>query len=743
MIARLRRLLLVPAAALILIGAPALAIDEPNLGRPTTTHVELLAAPASPNARSAPPAATPTTEPSATTTPTTTGPSTTTTPPTTTTGVPSVTVATSGWSAVAEVDADLVGVTWSGDPTTEFRIEARYDGGEWRPAGEIASDDLGADDGLADAASAAAARRTDNPNATEPVWLGGADAVRVTIVNGSADAVTLEAVDTEEISAPGGSAGALGVSFPGAPDRAGYALALVLAGVALTAVAVGWSPWRSRRQVALLVVIVLLAPAAASHAAVPNQPVMTMRSQWGGDLAWNPSADCAPGPEIARTFKFAVVHHTVNSNTYAPPDSTGIVRAIWQYHVGTLGYCDIAYNFLIDRYGKIFEGRRGGIDMAVIAAHTGGFNTASTGVAWIGTWTAEQPPQAAWDAMVNLLAWKLSVHGVDPKLGFTTTSNGGGSRWPAGTVVSFPSAIVGHRDLWPTECPGDAFYPRMAELRAAVQPKIGFNAPVDRWEGLGGFMVAHPAVAAWSAGRLDVFVQGTDGQLWHKWYANGWSGWEPLGGVLTDGPAAAAWSAGRLDVFIRGTDGQLWHKWYDGWWSGWEPLGGGLIDGPAVAAWLAGRLDVFVRGTDSQLWHKWYDGRWSGWEPLGGVLTDAPAAASWDAGRLDVFVRGTDAQLWHKWYDGGWSGWEGLGGVLKDAPAATSWEEGSLDVFVRGSDDQLYNKSYGDTWSLWEPLGGILTDGPGAAAWAPGRLDVFVRAIDAQLFHKWFDGAWS
>ena len=120
---------------------------------------------------------------------------------------------------------------------------------------------------------------------------------------------------------------------------------------------------------------------------------MTMRSQWGPDLAWNPSPDCAPGPEIARTFKFAVVHHTVNSNTYAPNESTGIARAIWQYHVGTLGYCDIAYNFLIDRYGKIFEGRMGGIDRAVIAAHTGGFNTGSTGIAWIGTWTTEQPPQ--------------------------------------------------------------------------------------------------------------------------------------------------------------------------------------------------------------------------------------------------------------------------------------------------------------------------------------------------------------
>jgi hypothetical protein len=694
---------LVPAAALILIGAPALALDEPSLPRPTTTRVAL---------------------------------------------EPAITAADAGteWTAEADVDADLVGITWTGDPNAEFRVDARYDDDEWRPAGEIASDDLGSDDDTPDARSSASARRANHPYATEPVWLGDADGVRVTIVRGTAESVTLEAVNADPVTVPGGSAGALGVSLPVSPDRAGYAVALVLAGVALTAVALGWSPWRSRSRVAVLVVLALLVPASASHAAVPSQPTMTMRNQWGADLAWNPSADCAPGPEIARSFKFAVVHHTVNSNTYGPNDSTGIVRAIWQYHVGTLGYCDIAYNFLIDRYGKVFEGRMGGIDKAVIAAHTGGFNTASTGVAWIGTWTTEQPPQAAWDAMVNLLAWKLSVHNVDPMLGFTTTSNGGGSRWPAGTVVSFPSAIVGHRDLWPTECPGDAFYPRLGELRQAVQPKIGFDPPPDRWEALGGVVVDHPAAAAWSAGRLDVFVRGSDNQLWQKFYAGGWSGWVPLGGVLTDGPAVAAWSAGRLDVFVRGTDGQLWQKFYAGSsWSGWVPLGGVLRNGPAVAAWSAGRLDVFVRGSDDQLWHKFYAGStWSGWEPLGGVLTADPAVAAWSAGRLDVFVRGTDGRLWHKFYAGTtWSGWELMGGELLDAPAATSWGPGELDVFVRGTDNQLWNKSYNGVWSPWEPRGGILTAGPAAAAWGAGRLDVFVNGADAQMWHKWFDGSWS
>lgn len=394
-----------------------------------------------------------------------------------------------GSSAAAKVEADLVGVKWSGDPAAEFRVEVkRSPHGEWEDAGELERFEELPDDGSPDAA---AARARQAQSVSDPLWVDDVEAVRVTVVKGSVDDLTLEAVTAEAPKAPSGSAGALGVGLPAGPDRFAYAIALVIAGAALVAVAAGWSPWRSRRQLALVVAAVAVTLAACAPAppppppeppasptvAAPPQPAIIMRSQWGPDLAWNPSPDCAPGPTIASGLKFAVVHHTVNSNTYGPGDSQAMVRAIWQYHVGTRGYCDIAYNFIVDRFGQIFEGRMGGIDRAVVAAHTGGFNTGSTGIAYLGTLTSEQPPQAAWDALVGLLAWKLSVHRVDPSLGFTTTSNGGGSRWPAGTVVSFPTAIVGHRDLWPTACPGDAFWPRLGELRAAVQPRIAWSDP--------------------------------------------------------------------------------------------------------------------------------------------------------------------------------------------------------------------------------------------------------------------------
>jgi peptidoglycan/xylan/chitin deacetylase (PgdA/CDA1 family) len=144
---------------------------------------------------------------------------------------------------------------------------------------------------------------------------------------------------------------------------------------------------------------------------------------------------------------------------------------------------------------------------------------------------------------------------------------------------------------------------------------------------------AAPAVSSWSAGRLDVFMTGTNSVLYHKWFQDGWFGWESLGGSLTSSPAAVSWSNGRIDVFARGSDGTLQHKWFSGGWSGWESLGGQLASGgPAVSSWAPGRLDVFTTGTDGALKHLWFSVGWHSWESLGGSLTSSPAAVSWSNG---------------------------------------------------------------------------------------------------------------
>ena len=268
----------------------------------------------------------------------------------------------------------------------------------------------------------------------------------------------------------------------------------------------------------------------------------------------------------------------------------------------------------------------------------------------------------------------------------------------------------------------------------------GGGVPGRLWEWLGGTLVSAPAVASWDVGRLDVFVQGTDNALWHKWHDSQWRGWEWLGGDLTSAPSATSRGPGRLDVFARGRGNQLIHKSHDNGWTGWSNLDGQLVSAPAVAAWGPGRLDVFVQGTDNALWHKWFSGgQWSHWESLGGVLTSAPTVAAWASGRLDIFVRGTDGAAWHIWYDGSWQRWESMGGAIRGAPSVTTWGAGRLDVFARGTDDGLHQKTYGTNgWGAWIPHGGGLTSSPAAEAWGPGRLDVFVRGTDNGMWHTWW-----
>ncbi len=83
--------------------------------------------------------------------------------------------------------------------------------------------------------------------------------------------------------------------------------------------------------------------------------------------------------------KVAILHHTATTNNYAPQDVPAIIRSIYAFHVEAEDWCDVGYNFLVDRFGRIWEGRYGGIDKPVLGAHAGGFNTNTFGVGMIGT----------------------------------------------------------------------------------------------------------------------------------------------------------------------------------------------------------------------------------------------------------------------------------------------------------------------------------------------------------------------
>src|SRR5262249_21345177 len=146
----------------------------------------------------------------------------------------------------------------------------------------------------------------------------------------------------------------------------------------------------------------------------------------------------------------------------------------------------------------------------------------------------------------------------------------------------------------------------------------------------GGGFVGQVSATSWGPGRIDIVAK-KDGATYHRGYQEGvgWWNWDNLGGQFLASPVVTAWGPSRLDIFGEGTNGQMYHKYYDPRiaFSGpdWEPLEGALAGAPVVTSWGSDRLDVFVLGTNFSLYHKSWDGlSWQpsarGWEPRGGTF---------------------------------------------------------------------------------------------------------------------------
>jgi hypothetical protein len=206
---------------------------------------------------------------------------------------------------------------------------------------------------------------------------------------------------------------------------------------------------------------------SARRRQVAGGPPIITRTMWGGDTV-TPRATPSYGQ-----VQLAFVHHTVNANDYAPEESAAMVLAIAKYHRDHNGWNDLGYNFIVDQYGQIFEGRAGGIELAIVGAQAQGFNSVSTGVACLGTYTDIAQSEAGMDALARLIGWKLSYHGIPTSGAVTVTSAGGETnKFRAGTPVTF-ERISGHRDGNATSCPGDELYAQLPDLRVRAARYAG------------------------------------------------------------------------------------------------------------------------------------------------------------------------------------------------------------------------------------------------------------------------------
>jgi len=170
-------------------------------------------------------------------------------------------------------------------------------------------------------------------------------------------------------------------------------------------------------------------------------PAINARSAWGEG---RPAKGLLPEEEV----RFLIVHHSASHNGHRASDVPAILRGFYDFHTGpSRGWADIAYNFLVDAEGGIWEGRAGSIDGPVAGDATGGNQGFNQLVCLIGDFDAAPPSDAALASLAALLAWLAERYGIstDPGAEVTFVSRGSNLH-PAGAEVRTPS-IPGHRTM--------------------------------------------------------------------------------------------------------------------------------------------------------------------------------------------------------------------------------------------------------------------------------------------------------
>nr|WP_262505564.1 peptidoglycan recognition protein [Streptomyces sp. TRM68367] len=371
----------------------------------------------------------------------------------------------------------LVGVVWD-DPDTELhgRVQVRtravgtrtWSG--WQDI-ETHNADHGADRGMAE-------RTSDHVRgATAPLWVGDSDGVEVRVRAVTYDpagrsavpapaplpsGLRLELVDPGDAAPPppslpvdaarGGTLGAeASAASAASADNAG------LAPVGVTEI-----PALSRRQTEQELLTLRSAELTEQQKAKPYigpRPRIVTRRGWGADEKLREKRFV-----YTKKVKVAFVHHSASGNNYSCSQAPSLIRSIYRYHVKSMGWRDIGYNFLVDKCGNIYEGRAGGVAKPVMGAHTLGFNTKSMGIAVLGSYGATKPSAAAVKAVARLTAWKLGLHGMNPR-SKTYLKSAGSNLYRKGKKVRL-NVISGHRDGFATECPGRRLYGKLGSARS-------------------------------------------------------------------------------------------------------------------------------------------------------------------------------------------------------------------------------------------------------------------------------------
>lgn len=402
------------------------------------------------------------------------------------------------------------------------RVRAKRPDGSWGPWYQADYQTSAPDHPPADGDGA-----TEGPRSTDPVFVGTTTTVQIAVTR------PIDAAVTRAPAAP---------SVP--PDRG-----------------LGYKPASTEHSFGQNISAVLISPPQApaenqwappSGVLMPGQaPPIISRAEWGADESLRCGA-----PQYDNGVRAAVLHHTAGSNDYSPLESAGIVKAIYTYHAKTLGWCDIAYNALVDKYGQVFEGSAGGLTKPVEAFHTGGFNRNTWGVAMIGNFDDVPPTPIQLRTVGRLLGWRLGMDGVDPKSTVALESAGSHyTTFPAGAVADLPT-IFTHRDVGNTDCPGNAAYALMDEIRDIAShfydppeeliKALEGGAIYEHWLEIGGMKSVlgpptSPEADAEGGARFATFARGA-------MYWSPVTGPQPVTGAIYNAWASLSYERGPLGL---------------------------------------------------------------------------------------------------------------------------------------------------------------------------------------------------
>ena len=343
----------------------------------------------------------------------------------------------------------------------------------------------------------------------------------------------------------------------------------------------------------------VVAPAATTANGLPV--AVTTRAEWGANasyMSWD--------PEYARAGH-VVVHHTAGTNSYSAGQSASIVRGIYYYHAVVLDWGDIGYNFLVDKFGTVFEGRSGSVAAPAgrmsIGAHARGVNTGTMGISMMGDYSTVSPSDAQLSSVGKMAGWFLKRAGISDVTGWAGLHVWTTERYQAGSTISMPR-ILGHRDVGYTTCPGNVGYSKLGTIRAIA--KAQGSSPQGGSSGASSTVPQdHPGAVAlrsalgandWIGAATSGVQASTKGGVFQS-FEHGVGYWSPATGAQFVGePVLSAWGAYGYQTGsmgyprsggVAGVGGSR-HQIFEGGIAYWRPGGRvGFIHGSILNAWAA------------------------------------------------------------------------------------------------------------------------------------------------------------